>query len=81
MSVKKRRNGKVSLCFNLDELEVIKLKMQGNAIVESFSDLPNSIIVGKKIPPALLKRINDYSLSNPLAVVEDIDSLYRDYVI
>lgn len=44
--VEKRRNGKISICFGVDNLEIVKLKMNGNKVVSSFTDGPNSIVLG-----------------------------------
>ena len=77
ITVRKRRNGKVSMCFNLDDLEIIKLKMFGNKIVTCFSEEPNSIIVGKNVPAGVIKKINEYALAHPYVNIEDVDTLYN----
>lgn len=48
ISLKPKRNYKVSICFNISDLDIVKLKYHGNQIVNSFEQQPNSVIVSKE---------------------------------
>lgn len=65
LSLKRRRTGKVSMCFGIDELEVIKLKMKGNVFISGFSEGPNSIILGRNISDIVVNKVNNYVLGHP----------------
>jgi len=43
------RSNKISLCFGVREIDKVKLKYNGNIIVESFEEKPNSIIISQLI--------------------------------
>lgn len=49
ISLTLRRKGKVSYCYNVTQLQRVKLKMHGNAFVDSYFDLPNSIIINGQL--------------------------------
>jgi hypothetical protein len=63
--LKKRRSGKISICFGIDDLEIIKLKMKGNVFVNNFSEQPNSIILGKNVSDLIVNKVNNYVLGHP----------------
>lgn len=65
LELKRSRHDKKSLCFGVDDLQVIKLKMFGNKIVDNFSDQPNSIIVGRSVSHLIMNKINNYLLGHP----------------
>lgn len=49
ISLNLRRKGKISYCYNVTDLQRVKLKMHGNFFVESYFDLPNSIIINGQL--------------------------------
>lgn len=55
-----RRKGKISYCYNVTQLQRVKLKMHGNAFADSYFDLPNSIIINGKLTPGMAEEIERY---------------------
>jgi len=41
-----KRQGKKSICFGVTELDKIKLKKENDFLVNSFDEMPNTIVVG-----------------------------------
>lgn len=60
ISLRLRRKGKISFCYNVTQLQMVKLKMHGNAFVDSYFDLPNSIIINGKQTPSMAEEIKHY---------------------
>lgn len=60
VSLRLRRKGKISYCYNLTQLQMVKLKMHGNTFVDSYFDLPNSIIVNGKLTASMAEEIQRY---------------------
>jgi hypothetical protein len=75
IGLKRRRAGKVSLCFGVSELNKVKLKMNDNQLVSTFEDDPNSIIVEGHLEPFQLHAIHDYKAINPDVKIESVDDL------
>jgi DNA ligase-4 len=70
-----RRKGKVSYCFNVPELQKVKLKMHGNSFVDSLYDIPNSIIINGDLPRSLAEEINSYKRETKNVIVEYLEDL------
>ena len=60
ISLRLRRKGKISYCYNVTQLQMVKLRMHGNAFVDSFFDIPNSIIINGKLTPSMAEEIERY---------------------
>lgn len=60
ISLRLRRKGKTSYCYNVTQLQMVKLRMHGNAFVDSYFGLPNSIIINGKLTPSMAEEIERY---------------------
>jgi hypothetical protein len=77
------RTDKVSICFGLKELQKVKLKFNGNKIVDSFEEFPNSVIVGKEDAMSEDDRaaIDDYVRYNDEVELEHVENLMEMNVL
>ena len=73
ISLNYRRKGKISYCYNVTDLQRVKLKMHGNTFVESYFDLPNSIIINGEPTPGMAEEIKSYAEMVPKVTVEYIE--------
>ena len=60
IDLKRRRAGKISLCFGLSEVDKVKLKMNDNKIINSFEEKPNSIVIGGSLSEYEEQGIREY---------------------
>lgn len=63
------------MCLGISYINKVKLKIAGNVIVDSFEDLPNTVIIEGKLMPYELDAINGYRQINNDVEIQFVEDL------